>query len=104
MGKYRKFTPEYRDEAVKLVIETGRPIAVVARDLGLHEGTLGHWVAKYRSDHPASEELAISERARLKALERENAELKMEREFLKNLGVGDGYGAAKRSGWVRLTA
>ena len=83
MGKYRKFTPEYREEVVKLVIETGRPIAEVARDLGINEGTLGNWVTKYRIDHPASEDLNISERARLKELEKEVAELKLEREFLK---------------------
>ncbi len=41
MGKYRKFTPEYRDEAVKLVIETSRPIAEVARELGINDGTIG---------------------------------------------------------------
>ncbi len=35
MGKYRKFTPEYRDEAVKHVLEGERPIAEVARDLGI---------------------------------------------------------------------
>src|SRR6476620_3199560 len=83
MGRYRKFTPEYRDEAVKMVIETDRPIAAVARDLGLNEGTLGHWVTTYRNAHPASEELHISERARLKELENENRELRMERDFLK---------------------
>lgn len=83
MGKYRKFTPEYREEAVKLVLETGRPIAEVARDLGINEGTLGNWVTKYRTDHPASEDLGISERARLKELEKEVRELKLEREFLK---------------------
>ncbi len=44
MGKYRKFTPEYRGEAVKLVIERSRPIAEVARELGINEGTLGNWV------------------------------------------------------------
>lgn len=83
MAKYRKFTPEYREEAVKLVIETDRPIAVVARELGINPGTLGNWVADYRNEHPASEDLDISERARLKELERENRELKLEREFLK---------------------
>ena len=83
MGKYRKFTPEYRAEAVKLVIDSGRPIAEVARDLGISEGTLGNWVTKHRRDHPASEELGISERTRLRELERENRELRMEREFLK---------------------
>jgi len=83
MGKYRKFTVEYREEAVKMVIESSRPIAAVARDLGLNEGTLGNWVAKYRVEHPASEDLMIDERARLKELEKENRELRLEREFLK---------------------
>lgn len=83
VSKYRKFTPEYRDQAVKMVIDTSRPIAEVARDLGINEGTLGNWVARYRADHPVSEELTINDRARLKELERENRELKMERDFLK---------------------
>jgi transposase-like protein len=83
MGKYRKFSPEYRDEAVKMVVEMSRPIAEVARDLGLNESTLGNWVTKYRDEHPASEDLNISERARLKELEKENRELRLEREFLK---------------------
>jgi len=39
----RKFTPEYREEAVKAVIESSRPIAQVARELGIVEGTLGNW-------------------------------------------------------------
>ena len=82
MGK-RTFSAEYREEAVKLVLESSRPIAAVARDLGINEGTLGNWVNKYRSEHPASEELNISERARLKELEKENRELRMERDFLK---------------------
>lgn len=83
MARYRKFTPEYRDEAVRMVIETTRPIAEVARDLGINEGTLGNWVVKYRNEHPASEDLGISERARLKELEKEVRELRLEREFLK---------------------
>lgn len=83
MAKYRKFTPEYRDEAVRLVLDTSRPVAEVARDLGLNEGTLGNWVREYRDVHPASEELGISDRAKLKELERENRELRLERDFLK---------------------
>jgi transposase len=76
MGKYRKYTPEYRQEAVRLVVESGRPTAEVARELGIHEGTLGNWVSKYRSEHPVSEELNLPERARLRELERENRELR----------------------------
>jgi len=68
---------------VKLVIESGRPIAEVARELGINEGTLGNWANKYRSEHPASEELSLPERARLRELERENRELRLQAEFLK---------------------
>jgi len=44
----RKFSPEYRDEAVKMAIETSRPIAVVARGLNINEGALGNLVVRYR--------------------------------------------------------
>ena len=82
--KRRKFSPEFREEATKMVIETSRPIAQVARELGVGEQTLGNWVNKYRRDHAGEEPaLGISERARLKELERQNRELKMENEFLK---------------------
>ena len=82
MGK-RTYSAEYREEAVKMVVESGRPIAAIARDLGIKEGTLGNWVNKYRNEHPASEDLNISDRARLKELEKEVRELRMERDFLK---------------------
>lgn len=83
MGKYRKFTPEYRLEAVKLVLDSSRPIAEIARELGINEGTLGNWVNTYRREHPASEELNLPERARLRELERENRELRLQADFLK---------------------
>lgn len=47
----RRFTPEYKDEAVKLVIDSGRPISAAAKDLGLNEGTFGGWVATWRRAH-----------------------------------------------------
>ncbi|TDV43742.1 transposase [Actinophytocola oryzae] len=79
----RKFSPEFRDEAVKMVIEGNRPAAQVARELGINSGTLGNWVAQYRRAHPVDEEpLSVSDRARLRELERENQELKMRNEFL----------------------
>lgn len=83
MSKYRKFTPEYRQEAVKQVVDTQIPIAEVARNLGINAGTLGNWVSKYREEHPASEELSIPERARLRELERETRELRLQNDFLK---------------------
>lgn len=80
----RKFSQEYKTEAVKLVIETSRPIAEVARELGIKEGTLGNWVNGWRNTHSNAEPaLSVSERARLRELEKENRELRMEREFLK---------------------
>src|SRR5258708_1675289 len=67
-----------------MVIETSRPIARVAKELGINEGTLGNWVSVYRREHAGEEPpLTVSERARLRELERETRELKMENEFLK---------------------
>jgi len=80
----RVYSLEFRDEAVKMVIATSRPVAVVARELGLVEGTLGNWVNAYRRNHPVEERpLEVSDRARLKELEREVRELRMQNEFLK---------------------
>ena len=81
--KRRKFTPEFKSEAVRLVVDTSRPIAEVAREIGVHEGTLGNWVNKYRVEHAGDEPpLQLSERARLRELERENRELRMKNDFL----------------------
>jgi transposase-like protein len=80
----RKFSPQFRAEAVQMVIETGRPIAEVARDLGIHDGTLGNWVNAWRRDHPEPDQaLSPVERARVNELEDENRRLRMENEFLK---------------------
>ena len=67
-----------------MVIETSRPIAEVARELNVNETTLGSWVTAYRERHADDEPpLAIGERARLRELERENRELRLQAEFLK---------------------
>ena len=79
----KKYSPEFREEAVKAVIETSRPIAQVARELGIVEGTLGNWVNAYRREHAGEEpQLTISERARLRELEKEVRELRLKNEFL----------------------
>jgi transposase-like protein len=67
-----------------LVIETSRPIAQVAKELGVNPGTLGNWVSAYRREHAGEEPpLSVNERARLRELEREARELRLENEFLK---------------------
>ena len=79
----RKFSPEFKDEAVKMVIESSRAIAEVAREIQVNEGTLGNWVNKYRVEHADEEPpLSVSDRARLRELERDNRELRMKAEFL----------------------
>ena len=91
----RKFSPEFKDEAAKAVILNSRPIAQVARELSINEGTLGNWVAAFRRDHAEEEPaLDVSERARLREAERLVRELKMENEFLKKV---TGAGAARTS-------
>ena len=80
----RQFSPQFKAEAVQMVIETGKPIAAVAGDLGIHDGTLGNWVNAWRREHPEPDEpLSPVERARVKELEEENRRLRMENEFLK---------------------
>ena len=84
----REFTPEYKDEAVKLVINTGRAVATVARELGVKEQTLGRWVNDFRVRQQAGDGvLSETERAELARLRRENSELKMDRAFLKKASL-----------------
>ena len=80
----QSYTPDYRREAARLVIDTGRPIAQVAREIGVGDPLLGRWVAIERSrmDQPPGG-LDVSERAELARLRTENTELRMDREFLK---------------------
>lgn len=79
----RRFTDEFKRNAVELVRTTGKPIAQVARDLGVTETSLGRWVAQDRVDRGEREGLTSQDRARLAELERDNAELRVERDLLK---------------------
>src|SRR3982751_3567564 len=79
----KKYDREFREGAVRIVEETGKPIAQVARDLGANEGTLGNWVAKAREAREGTEGLSHGDIEELKRLRAENAELRMERDVLK---------------------
>ena len=79
----REFTKEFKRDAVALVRTSGRPIAQVARELGIYDSTLGNWVRQDAIDRGEREGLTTEERERLRQLEAENARLRMERELLK---------------------
>ena len=79
----RRFSEEFKRDAVELVRTTGRPIAQIARELGIYDSTLGNWVRQDRIDRGEREGLTGEERARLRQLEAENTRLRMERDLLK---------------------
>jgi transposase len=94
----RRFTEEYKDQAVAFVIDGGRSIADVARNIGVHEMTLGKWVKKARDAQaeqmPPDAPLTESERAELIRLRADSkdqaatiAELQMQVEFAKKVAT-----------------
>ena len=92
MGSTRRsFTEEYKAQAVAFVLEQGRPVAEVARNIGCHEMTLRKWVKKAKESGAAGgsgdESLTDSERAELERLRAENAELKMQVAFAKKVAT-----------------
>ena len=86
MGRQSRFPEEFRREAVRLVITTGRPILQVAKGLDISEKTLGNWVRAERSRQArdaAPGALSESEREELRRLRSEVRELRTEREILR---------------------
>ena len=79
----RRFTAEFKRDAVDLVRTSGRPIAQIARELGIYDSTLGNWVRQDCIDRGEQDGLTSDEQTRLRELERENARLRMERDLLK---------------------
>ena len=85
--KRTKYDREFREGAVRIVNETNKPIAQVARDLGVNEGTLGNWVARDRESRQGTEGLSQGDIEELKRLRAEVAGLRMERDVLKRFVV-----------------
>jgi transposase len=83
-GRPRHFTPEFKEQAVRRVIENSEPVVKVARELDMSVKTLGGWVTDYRRNNagkPIPENMPDQDRIR--ELERRNRELEMEVAFLK---------------------
>ena len=109
MGRTRRgFTPEYKDEAVKLVINTGRKVSTVARELGVQESTLGRWVHDFKARAAAGGAgqggLSETERAGLRRLRKESSDLKLDRAFLKKRRSSSPRKPRIRTGSVRADA
>ena len=81
----KRFKPEFKAEAVRLVLEENRSHAEVARELRISETSISRWVRQARIDREqsGSGELTTNERAELSRLRREVRRLEMEREILK---------------------
>ena len=88
MATRRRFTQEYQDQAVSLALHSGRTIRDVAKSIGVHEITLGKWVSKAKEGETGPDkELSETERAELERLRKENASLRMERDFAKKVAA-----------------
>lgn len=83
--KRRSFTPEFKAEAVRLVLEEGKTVGQVSRDLDLTETALRTWVERAKADQGQGKPgaLTTAEREELARLRKENRQLQMERDFLK---------------------
>lgn len=82
----RKFTKEFKEKAVSLVVEEGMMQAIVADNLGIRPAVLGKWIKQFREDGPDAwpgAESLTPEQVRIRDLEKQVRRLKMEREILK---------------------
>lgn len=78
----KRFSEEFKTEALRLVRETGTTVEQASKDLGVGKSTLTRWLSE-SAGSPELPPLSINEREELKQLRKENAQLKLEREILK---------------------
>jgi transposase-like protein len=84
----RDFSAEFRETAAREVVENSRAITAVARELGIQDTTLGNWVRAYKKKRAGDEApVSLSDRARLRELERENRELRQKVAFLEKVSA-----------------
>jgi transposase len=88
MSRPSKYSPEFRERAVRLARESQSSISQTARDLGMHPETLRIWVRRDEADDGSrADRLASAEREELTSLRRENRELRRANEILKAASV-----------------
>jgi transposase len=83
MGKRRAFTPEFKQEAVRLVLASGRPVSQVARELGVRPDQLRHWKQELTRAATAGPSPGESPEQEVWRLRRELEVVRQERDFLK---------------------
>jgi transposase len=89
MAAPKKYSDELRERATRLALESGRPVAHVAADLGVHKEALRTWVRQAKADAAGGTPSVVSsaEREELKRLRKEVRELKQANEILRAASV-----------------
>jgi len=77
------YTEEFKKEAVRLVLTSGKTQRQIAKDLGVTEWAISTWKKKYDLNDQANADLRLSADERIRQLEKENANLRQERDILK---------------------
>ena len=94
----RRFDEEFKEQAVRLVLDEGKTVGAVARDLDLTETALREWVKRTQADRTKGRTgLTTAEREELARLRKENRQLRLEREILKNAAAFFAKESATRS-------